>query len=776
MDRRIRRDIRRKPRSPQGGATLLGERHLPLILRLRRSVLAALTVAGVCFGIAQGGTSMAAAQEAQAAIPRESPAPQRLKTEAEHIAALDAAIAPVRALTPSVEDAKRIKEAVTAAAKANMVRFLELKAEITDPVAVKLLDWVRLRHGYGEAAEYKAFLKNNPLWPERLMMTQRMEEALFTQGGTASSIKEFFKDTPPQTGIGYAALASAYLAEGNKDEARKIAAKAWREYSMPGTLETGFLDRFRDLLTTEDHKWRFDRMVTDDVRWAGNRKDRAAFAVRVIPLLPPAEQAKAKARLAVFNKSSNAKALIAALPDDPKDTGLAYHRIQLLRKAGKTEEAAKLVLSYPPDPEKIAELDEWWAERRQIAYAFLKDKNYKRAYDLVKDAGPLTVNPLKEQTFMAGWIAFRYLKDNDAATRHFKDLVKAADGPLSRAKGAFWLGRVAEARKDDAAAREAFELASKEVDTFHGLLAMKRLDPKRTSISITPPKAPSDAQIAKFNDLDAVKAVVLARKAGLSREYTRGFLTSLRIGLPSEEEAGLVAHLAEALGDTQMSLRIAKAAIAKGQNLITYGYPVHTFPAYKPLRDPPELPFLLGIARQETEFEPQTVSGAGAKGLLQVMTVTAKHICRDYKLSCDIPRLLSDNAYNAMIASAYIADRMEEFDGSYVLGLAGYNAGPGRARQWVREYGDPRDPKVDPLDWIESIPITETREYVTKVLSNIQIYRARIGGGDKALMIDKDLERARGSYKMPGKDADDEDKPDAKDSDGSAAKPAGSEG
>ena len=775
MDRGIRRDIRRYACPPQGGPSAPRRAALSLGQSLRRSV----RVFGHVLLLAATLLTLAVAvQGASAQTLAPSPAPQRGKLESEHIAKLDAALASLRDYPLSEDDARLVKEAVSAAAKANMMRFLEIKGGVKDPLAAKLLDWVRLRYGYGEAPEYREFLKANPLWPDRTMLTQRMEEALFTQGGSAGAIKEFFKDSPPQTGIGFAALASAYLAEGNKSEARKNAARAWREYPMPGTLETGFLERFRDLLTADDHKWRFDRMVTDDVRWAGNRKDRTAFAARVIPLLPAAEQAKAKARLAVFTKAANASALMAALPDDPADTGLAYHRIQLLRKADRAEQAARLILSYPPDPAKIAELDEWWAERRQIAYALIKNKQYKLAYEVTKDAGPLTVNPLKEQAFMAGWIAFRYLNDKAAATRHFRDLVKAADGPLSRAKAAFWLGRVAEARKDDAAAREAYETAAKEVDTFHGLLAMKKLDPKNSHIAITPPKAPSSEQAKRFTSLDAVKAVVLARKAGLSREYTRGFLTSLRIGLPSEEEAGMIAHLAEAIGDTQMSLRIAKAAIAKGQNLITYGYPVHTFPAYTPLRQPPELPFLLGIARQETEFEPQTVSGAGAKGLLQVMTVTAKHVCRDYKIKCDIPRLLSDNSYNAAIASAYIADRMDEFGGSYVLGLAGYNAGPGRARQWVRQYGDPRDPNIDPVDWIESIPISETREYVTKVLSNIQIYRARIGNGDKALQIDKDLDRDRGDYKMPGKDEPGEDSDGATKSDGesNAAKPSSNEG
>lgn len=705
------------------------------------------------------------AEETKPAIVLDSPAPPMLAAETEHIAKLDAMLAPVRNYTPDAEDARRVKEAAQAVRAHNLDRVTQLKAEIKDPVASKFVDWLRLRSGFGEAAEFRDFLNNNPLWPERLTLKQRMEEALFTQGGSAATIKEHFKAFPPETGIGYAALASAFLAEGNTAEAKKLASKAWRELPIPATLENGFLGRFKDLLTPIDHKWRFDRMVTDDVRWAGNRADRAAFARRVIPLLPEAEQKKATARLAVFNKSSNAKTLMEALPkDDGKDLGLQFHRAQLLRKAGNIEDAAAIILAIPPDPEKIAVLDEWWAERRELAYGALKLGKPKLAYTLAKEAGPLSVNPLKEQTFMAGWIAFRYLKNADAAERHFNDLAKAADGPLSRAKAAYWLGRVAESKGDAAAAKAAYKLATQNPDTFHGLLAMQKLNPGKAKLDITPPALPTPEQTANFNSSDAVKAAVLARKAGLSREYTRGFLTSLRIGLPSEAEAGMVAHLGEALGDTQMSLRVAKAAIAKGQNLMTYGYPVHPFPAYKPLRTPPEMAFLLGIARQETEFEATTVSGAGAKGLLQVMTITANHVCRDYKIKCEISRLLSDNRYNVTIASAYIADRMEEFDGSYVLGLAGYNAGPGRARQWIKEFGDPRDPKVDPLDWIERIPITETREYVTKVLSNIQIYRARLGEGAKALRLEEDLQRARGNFKVPAASKD-KDEPERTTSD-----------
>ena len=392
-----------------------------------------------------------------------------------------------------------------------------------------------------------------------------------------------------------------------------------------------------------------------------------------------------------------------------------------------------------------------------MAYGALKSGRPQLAYDLVRDAGPLTVNPLKEQTFMAGWIALRLLNSPQTAMSHFTAMRAAADGPLSLAKSDYWLGRTNEALGKREQARQSYQAASEKYDTFHGQLARQKLVKGVQALPVTPPAAPTSGEIKAFNENDAVRATVLARKAGLDNAIVRLMLGGLRNGLKSEAEIAMNAHLAEALGDTQMALRIGKLAIAGGKNLIMYAYPVHPFPSYKPLRDPPELAFLLGIARQESEFNTMTVSGAGAKGLLQVMAVTAKHVCHDYKIKCELERLLTDKPYNTMLASAYIGDRMAEFAGSYVLSLAGYNAGPGRARQWIKEFVDPRDPKVDPLDWIERIPFTETREYVAKVLANIQIYRARLGEGDKSLRLEEDLLRARGKTVLPtgGPDADD---------------------
>ena len=449
--------------------------------------------------------------------------------EIAHVKLLDEAIAPVRDAPLSADDATRIRDAIRAIGAGKVPDGQSLKSEISDPIGRKLVEWYRLRSGYGDAPEYRAFLDQNPAWPDRNLMTQRLEEALFTQGGSAAAIKAAFKDNPPRTGIGMAALASALLAEGDTESARKLAAKAWREESIPSSLETGFLDRFKPLLTAADHKWRLDRLLLDDLRYKNERGDRASVARRVIALLPEADHKKANARLAVFQKSSGAQALMeAAAGDAASDWGFLFHRIQQLRLSKRTDDAAKLMLTAPTDPAKTVSPDGWWFERRANAYIALNAGKTKLAYDLIKDAGPLSVNPAKEQAFMAGWIALRLLKDPKAAEAHFNAMRKAADGPLSRAKALYWLARIAESRGEQARAREYYKEAAIDGDTFHGLLARLKIDPSNRTIVIKPPQPPTREEIDAFNKLDAVRATVIARRSSLDTSVVRAFLYQLR--------------------------------------------------------------------------------------------------------------------------------------------------------------------------------------------------------------------------------------------------------
>lgn len=663
--------------------------------------------------------------------------------EAAHNAHFDKSIAPLLNHDLSEDDGKRIKDAFAAINKRKPERAAKLHGEITDPVGAKLVKWYRLNRGYGTAEDYQIFLKNNPNWPQSHILVQRLEEALFIQGGSAAKILEYFKTGQPKTGVGLAALASAHLALGDTDKAKRFASEAWRSNDLPTTLETGFLKRFSKLLGPDDHKWRFDRLIIDDFRWKSERNERAKKARRMIPLLNAAERTKAQARLAVFLRSrSGLKRVAKFAKKDPDDWSLNFHRIQALRRAKKYDQAAKLLLKAPTDLENQVNPDGWWKERRANAYKAMARGKFKLAYDLVRDSGPLSVNPLNAQRFLAGWIAFAKLKKPKLAQKHFEAMTKSADGPKTRSRSNYWTGRTFDALGDANKAKLYYSEATKDPDAFHAMLAAIKLDPRPQSIVIKPPDRPTDTERDNFLALDPAKALVIANKAQLPHHIQRLFMVNLRNVVKSEAELALTAHLARSLGDTQMSLRIAKVAVGRRKNLYYYAYPIGDFPAYDALRDPPETALLLGVVRQETEFNTKIVSSAGAKGLMQVMTITARHVCQDYKIKCQIKRLLTDPSYNAKIGSAYIGDRMREFQGSYVLTLSGYNAGPGRTRQWIRQFGDPRTPAIDPLDWIERIPFEETRAYVGKVLANIQMYRARLGQ-NPALRLAQDLERGR---------------------------------
>ncbi len=683
--------------------------------------------------VAQSTTSKpAAAEKSQSAA----------ETEAAYVARLDKIVAPLQDYRLSDGDNTSLKAAFKALAAGEVTKARDLQAGISDPLARTLIEWERLRRGKGEAADYLKFLADNPDWPSRQQLQRRMEEVLFEEGGDTDGIAKYFTGREARSPAGMAVLASVHVAHGEKDQAKALAVKIWREQDLPAGLEKGFLIRFGSMLNEQDHKWRLDRLLVEDVRYKADRDERVAQAKRVIPLLSAGEQKTALARLAVFTKSGKAT-LAAAQKGSDANWGLVFHKIQQLRRAGKVDEAAKLVRSAPLDRSVVANLDEWWIERRSIAYAALKANKPKLAYEVVRDAGPVGVNELNDQTFMAGWIALRYLKDVKQAEKHFSELVRTADGPLSRGRARYWMGRTAEALGDPARARASYQAAARETDTFHGLLAMQKLSPGRQALTVAPPALPDADLAAKFTNHSAAQAIALARKADLGRFVTRVFLLNLAKIDKNEAWAAMAAHFARVTGDTQTAVRIGKAAIADGQNMVYYSYPVHALPKYTPLRPPPETAMLLGLARQETEFNSDTVSGAGAAGILQVMKVTANHICRDYKIKCTHARLLTDDSYNIMIASAYVADRMAEWQGSYVLALSSYNAGPGRTREWIKEFGDPRTGAIDPIDWIERIPIEETRRYVAKVLSNIQIYRARLGDEATALRLDEDLNRAR---------------------------------
>ncbi len=664
--------------------------------------------------------------------------------EADYFAALDKLIAPLRDNRLAAADVQRLKDALKAVDANDPAEAREQAAKISEPAMRTLVSWYALRTGAGTASDYTNFLTENPGWPDAALLRRRSEQQLVAAGGPAKEILTFFGPNAPLSGSGTIALASAHLALGDEARAKELAIKAWRENDIPPSSEAGFLARFERFLVPADHRRRLDELLIDEGRFAAQRTPRVAAARRLLPKFQDVERKKAEARIAVYARAGNAAKLMAGLPTAAKepasDPGLLFQRIQLARSQGKEDEVSRLLGLAPADAGTLVDPDAWWLHRRWAIYEFLGASRYKEAYDIARAPGPLTVNPIKDATFLAGWIALRHLKDTKAAVSHLEASRENADGPLSAARGNYWLARAHEALGQKNEAAKYYEEAAQRIDTFHGALAHQKLNPGPQAAPMPLPAMPSAAVTDAFNANPLLRAAVLAHYADVGRGLTRIIVAHLRTTLKTEAEIAMLAHLANALGDHQMAVRVGKTGVARGMNLIAYSYPVHPFPEYKPLRQSPERAMLLAIARQESEFNPEIISHAGARGLLQVMPITARHICKDHKIKCDIPRLITDTSYNAMIASAYIGDRKQEFSGSYVLTLAGYNAGPGRARQWMRRFGDPRTPEIDAVDWIEMIPFEETRDYVKKVLSNIQMYRARLGEPTPVRLV-SDLKR-----------------------------------
>ncbi|MEZ5775753.1 MAG: lytic transglycosylase domain-containing protein [Hyphomicrobiaceae bacterium] len=663
--------------------------------------------------------------------------------------ALDEALKPLLSGLPREAELASVKAAILQALRKDYQGARDTAAGITDPTALKLFRWYEMRVGAEgiSPAEILQFVEANPDWPNEGLI-EEAEEILFLSKAGPKTVGTFFASRKPATGPGKAALAEMLANSGDKDGARRLVVEAWRNDPMSAATEEVLIARLGSFLTPADHKWRADRLAYQDSRWKGVRDARVGEIRRLLPLLLPADRAMIEARLAVYQCTSKKcmggkKKLFDALPAAARtDPGIVYHNVQRLRRTEQNEAAWTLLLTADMNAPAAIDPDAWWIERRVNLYNALYAGKPRIAYRLAAEHGPLSVNELNDAEFFAGWIALRFLDDPKTARGHFEAMRRSADGPNTRSTAAYWLARTLDALGDKAGARTMFEEAGRDFTAFYGQLARHMLDREARALPLAAPRLPPAAVVARFKGRDAARALVIARKAGLT-DVMRVFLSSLRFKLGDEGEMTLLAHLALDLGDTQMSVRIAKTAIERGFDLVSYAYPIDALPQFKPLRPLPETAIFYAIARQESEFNTLTVSGAGAKGILQVMPVTARHVCQQYKIKCDLQKLTSDPAFNARLATAYIADRHDDFGGSYIMAFAGYNAGPGRVRYWMKQIGDPRDPGVDPLDWIESIHIEETRSYVKKVLSNLIVYRARLGHPETALQIREDLMRAR---------------------------------
>jgi soluble lytic murein transglycosylase len=624
----------------------------------------------------------------------------------------------------SVIDAATYAAALDAADKDQWSSARATAAKATDKHLADVVWWRHLRVNGGPndpgLSERLAFLDAHPDWPLTTTIQRIAEDALLDRPRNPKETIAFFDRHPPASSKGKLVLARAFLESGAADKAAPLVKDAWVNGDFPERVENDIQARFGKMLASADHWARADRLVWDS---------QYTSAKRMLRLLDKGHASLVSARIVLGSGEGNADAAVAAVPAGLKDDpGLVFERVRWRRKAGLDAAAADLLI------EKGAATgreDRWWRERAVLIRDALDAKQYTKAYRLAASHEHDQGAAFAEGEWLAGWIAYRFLKDPAKAYPHFKSLHDGVSTPISRSRGAYWSGRVAEALKHPDEAKEWYGKAAIHPATFYGQLAAEKIG---KSLSDTIPKTDPAPTAEEKKALAADPMTTVARQlAELGRnDELMSFILALNAKYPGEGARATIAAIALDAGHLGVGVYMSRRASLDGTLLAEGGYPLPPGLTERVVdhanRQGLNPAAVLGLARQESNFDPEAKSQVGALGLMQLMPATARKVSSQEGLPFNEASLTRDPAYNVRLGSRYFGDLMKRFNGSLVLSAAGYNAGPGRPVQWMNRNGDPRRMSLeDAIDWIEKIPFQETRNYVQRVIEGMLVYRVRLG-------------------------------------------------
>jgi soluble lytic murein transglycosylase len=634
----------------------------------------------------------------------------------------------VRVLSGSDHDL--YTRAFDAADRGDWVAAQALAAQGHDAIAVRLIQWrfVLDKNSGASFADIDGFLRNNPDWPLRDTLFVRAEAAL-DPATTPAAVIAWFGDRAPLTGLGMIRLGDSMIATGRPDAGRKLVQRGWIVGDFQPDQELAIVRQDGANLTADTDRARLASLIS---------RDDVTAARRELSRVDDEAQKLGEARLALRTNRDAGEKLAARLsPSLASDPELVFDRARAARRAGDDVAAAALLERGALKNYPAGHAARWWTEANYVARQLLQAGDYRRAYGLVSDSGLSSGLEFSEAEFLAGWIALRYLKSPTAALVHFKKLEAGVSRPISLARARYWKARCYEATGDLVSAVEQYKLAAQAPESFYGQIALARIDASPT-LHVNDMSVDASAVRDDFEKEELTRAMrVLA---------DLGQVNILRIFAVREQElhsdaahAKILAQTMVDLGFREIAVRISKNASYAGMPMLQFTHPVIALPPYAGTGAAPDPAYILGLIRQETEFDPDAVSRSGARGLMQLMPASAKADAARAGLAWRPNDLTADPSYNIQLGMAEFQGYIGDWSGSLVLAIASYNAGRNNVKKWVASNGDPRLATTDPIDWIESIPFGETRNYVQRVLENAQIYRNRLGGRDQPLRILPDV-------------------------------------
>jgi soluble lytic murein transglycosylase len=616
-----------------------------------------------------------------------------------------------------------VNQALSAAARSEWSDAESYARQTGRPVAQEIVLWSRLIAGEGTWEEYTDFLARDADWPN--ISTIRRAGEWHMPGDLApAAVGRYFKVALPQTGIGTMRLAEAFLRAGMADAAERAVLRAWQELPMSRSERAAIRLTYPDVVAGREVE-RLDMLL-----WNGWMRE----AETMLDEVSPEWQALAKARIATRRDTLGLQLLIQSVPASLRgDPGLAFERYLYRVGKGRWDDAEDYLLEKSVSAEALGRPGMWMEHREMLARLALQDGDPARAYRLAADNFGSGGEDYAEAEWFAGYLALTRMDDPARATAHFEHFRDAVSTPISLGRAGYWLGLAFERSGLPEEAAAAYRLAARHQTSFYGQLAAERAGVPIDE-AIAGHGALPDWRTSPLVDSSIIRAAVLFLEAGQDGR-ARQFLRQAAETRPADQRAQ-IAQMAIDMGLTHIGVRIAKDAARDGIILPDQYYPLPEIAAGE-WAVPTEL--ALAIARQESEMNARAESPAGARGLMQLMPATAEHVAGELGLVFSESRLTRDPHYNARLGTEYLARMLRRYDGSYLLAAAAYNAGPGRVDDWIEANGDPRTKGTDVILWIESIPYSETRNYVMRVLESLHVYRARLDGRAGPIRLAADI-------------------------------------
>jgi soluble lytic murein transglycosylase len=602
--------------------------------------------------------------------------------------------------------------------------LLALPAHAADPAGT-LADWKFLRDPQTPAISFAQglrFLNRHGDWPDTKLIRLRTEEAALREQPERGLLHSFCATYPPISGRGM--VACAHGGYGSASERDAAIRQAWLQGDYSPFEEKQILGQHGALFNRDDHEKRTARLLYE-------RK--IPSARRMLPMLSASQQQLAKARIALQTQAGDANAQLARVPAALKnDAGLTLDRIRWRNRKGMNTEMRALFLDAPFSPPYA---DEWWPLRAIAVREALQQGQADTALRIIARHGNLKPEFLAEALWLKGWITLQRKRDAGSAYKDFFKLYHSVSTPVSLARGAYWAAKAAKRNGNADIAHDWLEKAAEHPTVFYGQLAHAELHPGQP---LDLPRSPtlSSSEKQAFAREELPRVVRLLNDMGDQQMVDR-FLIHMGEQAKTPGQFALLADLATTINAAHGGVVVGKLALRKGIVLTTAGWPTTATPANLAI----EPALTHAITRQESEFNPKARSSANAQGLMQLLPGTARDMARKLSLPFG-PNDIWTPQTNMLLGSAYLGRVINGWDGSYILGIASYNAGPRNVRNWVEDYGQPPASTDGAIDWIENIPFGETRNYVQRVLENVQVYRQLLKQSGGVKLAD-DLKRGR---------------------------------